>query len=155
MTNFTFRGSTPQDWEPVKNLLLRCALPFDGARDHFASFLLACDDGRLIACGGLEYHEDVALLRSVAVESSHRGLGLGKSLIAELLAAAASRRIGSIVLLTTTAEDFFPRMGFSTVPRSSLPKAVMASEEFKGACPDTATAMLLRLRIGPNGTLLL
>lgn len=139
------RGAAPEDWEAVKTLLIRCALPVDGARDHFSSFLLGYNNANLVACGGLEYYGDVALLRSIAVESSHRGRGLGKSLVADLLVAAANRRIGSVVLLTTTAEDFFPRMGFSTVPRSSLPKAVTASEEFKSACPDTATAMMLRL----------
>jgi amino-acid N-acetyltransferase len=98
-----------------------------------------------VACGGLEYYGNAALLRSVAVESGHRGRGLGQSLVTGLLAAAANRCIGSVVLLTTTAEDFFPRMGFRAVPRSSLPAAVMASAEFKGACPDSATAMMLRL----------
>lgn len=144
MTNM-IRGATPKDWEAVQALLIRCALPVDGARDHFSGFLLGYDNATLVACGGLEYYEDVALLRSVAVESNHRGRGVGKSLVAGLLAAAANRHIGSVVLLTTTAEDFFPRMGFRVVPRSSLPKAVTASEEFKGACPDTATAMMLRL----------
>ena len=145
MTDFTFRDSTPRDWEPVKDLLLRCALPVDGAKEHFAGFILAFDAAHLVACGGLEYYGNAALLRSVAVESSHRGRGLGQSLVTGLLAAAANRRIDSVVLLTTTAEDFFPRIGFRVVPRSSLPEAVMASAEFKGACPDSATAMVRRL----------
>jgi len=139
------RNAAPEDWEGVKALLIRCALPVDGARDHFANFLLACDDARLIACGGLKFYGEVALLRSVAVDPGHRGRGLGKSLVDALLATASSRRTGSIVLLTTTAADYFPRMGFTAVTRNSLPEGVMASEEFKGACPDTATAMLMKL----------
>lgn len=141
-------SAAPEDWDAVKDLLVRCALPPDGAKVHLAGFLLVHDGASLVACSGLEYYEDVALLRSVAVDSDHRGRGLGKSLVAELLASAAKRGIGTVILLTTTAVEFFQRMGFSIVPRSSLPQAVMASAEFRGACPDTATVMKMTLGAG-------
>jgi N-acetylglutamate synthase-like GNAT family acetyltransferase len=100
MAHFTIRDSTPRDWEPAKDLLLRCALPVDGAKEHFANFVLAFDAARLVACGGLEYYGETALLRSVAVESSHRGRGLGKSLVTGFLAAAAKRQIGRSAALS-------------------------------------------------------
>ena len=71
------------------------------------------------------------------------GRGIGKALVTALLARTAERKIGNVALLTTTAVDYFPRMGFTAVARDSLPEGVMASEDFKSACPDTATAMVL------------
>ena len=133
----------PQDWEAVQGLLVQSALPLDGARDHLQDFLLAFDEDGLVACAGLEYYEGAALLRSVAVRPGHRGRGIGKALVTALLARTAERKIGNVALLTTTAVDYFPRMGFTAVARDSLPEGVKASEEFKSACPDTATAMVL------------
>jgi N-acetylglutamate synthase-like GNAT family acetyltransferase len=47
----------------------------------------------------------------------------------------------AVYLLTTTAESYFPRFGFVTVPRAAVPEGVRTSIEFRSACPSTATAM--------------
>lgn len=62
-----------------------------------------------------------------------------------LLALAAERGVDSVSLLTTTAETFFPRFGFEAVPRDVLPRALQSSAEFRGACPDSAIAMIRRI----------
>jgi amino-acid N-acetyltransferase len=49
--------------------------------------------------------------------------------------------VREIYLLTTTAEHFFPRFGFARIPRADVAPTVRASEEFRGACPDSAIAM--------------
>jgi len=139
------RRATSRDWRPVKALLGQCDLPMEGAAEHLGNFLLAFDGERMIACAGLEYYGNAALLRSVAVQPGNRGRGVGKALVTQLLAMTAQRNIENVALLSTTAADYFPRMGFTAVARDSLPHGVMASAEFKGACPDTATAMMLRL----------
>jgi L-amino acid N-acyltransferase YncA len=52
----------------------------------------------------------------------------------------------SVVLLTTTAATFFLRFGFRPVDRSAAPEAIRSSAELSGACPSSATMMLLDLR---------
>lgn len=140
------RYATSEDWQDIRALLELCDLPVDGAADHLDNFLVAFDGERLVACAGLECYEEAALLRSVAVHPHYRGLGLARALVAELLSSAVRQNRDSVALLTTTAVDYFPRMGFTIVQRGELPAGVAASAEFKGACPDTATAMLWRRR---------
>jgi len=47
--------------------------------------------------------------------------------------------------LTTTAASFFKPFGFLALPWDRVNAQVKTSAEFQGACPDTATAMRLRL----------
>lgn len=140
-----FRLAGAQDWEQMRDLLLAAALPLDGARECLANFLLAVEGDRLVGCGALEFHADAALLRSLAVDVATRGYGVAGQLVERLLALAAERGVYSVSLLTTTAETFFPRFGFEAVPRDVLPRALQSSAEFRGACPDSAIAMIRRI----------
>ena len=126
----------------VLDLLERCALPVMGLADHVGTLLVA-DDGRLVVgSAGLELHGHSALLRSVAVDASARGQGLGQRLTLAALDLARSRGTRDVFLLTTTAETFFPRFGFEPVERPNVPDAVRQSVEFTSACP--ASAVVLR-----------
>ena len=49
--------------------------------------------------------------------------------------------IRDVYLLTTTAEHYFPRLGFACVDRECVPAAVRTSAEFTGACPASAVVM--------------
>jgi amino-acid N-acetyltransferase len=49
--------------------------------------------------------------------------------------------VREVYLLTTTAEHYFPRLGFACVDREAVPRAVQGSAEFTGACPATAVVM--------------
>ena len=104
-------------------------------------FVVAEEGGRLVGAIGLEVYGDVALLRSAVVQQGRRGTGLGQGLVARLLEHAAARGVREVYLLTTTAERYFPRFGFAPVPREAVAPALWASEEFRGACPDSAIAM--------------
>jgi len=44
-------------------------------------------------------------------------------------------------LLTTTAEEFFPKFGFERVERTDVPASVQTSIEFRSACPSSAIVM--------------
>ncbi|MBA2627099.1 MAG: GNAT family N-acetyltransferase, partial [Gemmatimonadales bacterium] len=83
------------------------------------------------------------LLRSVAVDPAWRGRGLARKLTAHAIDAARTLGIDDIYLLTTTAEDYFPRLGFEPIAREAVPAGVRESVEFKGACPASAAAMRL------------
>ena len=58
-----------------------------------------------------------------------------------LLHEARRRGIAQLFLLTTTAADYFPRFGFTRMPREQVPQALQASAEFNGACPTSAVFM--------------
>ena len=141
----TIRPAGPDDLPSIAALLSEARLPSAGVQHHLSGFLVAERGGRVIACAGLELHGEAALLRSVAVASRARGLGLGARLVAACLDRAREAAVASISLLTETADSFFLRFGFAPVARTELPRSLAASEELRGACPDSARAMMLEL----------
>ena len=137
----TVRPARNGDLNRVQDLLSRSGLPLDGVAEWLVRFLVAEHEGRMVAAAGLEVYEASALLRSVAVEPDWRGTGLGRRLIEELLSEAQGRGITDVYLLTTTAEHYFPRLGFDCITRADVPVCVQASCEFQGACPTSAVVM--------------
>jgi len=138
------RNATSADLPAVENLLSASDLPLDGVKDNFSNFKVAEDDGEIAGAIGLEEFGAVALLRSAVVSPEHRGSGVGRRLVEHLLEGAEVAGIEELYLLTTTADQYFPRFGFTRTTRSAVPDAVKASAEFQGACPDTAVVMTRR-----------
>lgn len=139
------REATSRDLVAVQSLLSANDLPIDGVKKNFSSFVVAEDNGQIAGAIGLEKFGPVALLRSAVVSSEHRGSGVGRRLVERILERASDDGIDELFLLTTTAEKYFPRFGFSSTARSAVPAAVKASAEFQGACPDTAVVMTRRV----------
>jgi len=139
------RAAGPEDAAAVRRLLTDAALPLDGVPADLAHFLVAERDGTVIGAIGLEPYGDAALLRSAVVAPDVRGTGLGERLVHALLDGARTSGARELVLLTTTAEEWFPRFGFARIDRAAAPAALHASEEFRGACPASAVVMSLRL----------
>lgn len=137
----TIRVAAPGDFAGVVGLLEAADLPTAGLKPSLPDFLVAEEGGRVVGTVGLEVYGDSALLRSAVVDAGRRGSGLGRDLVESLLDRAGVRGVREIYLLTTTAEHFFPRFGFARIPRGAVAPAVLASEEFRGACPDSAIAM--------------
>lgn len=133
--------ATATDLEPVRDLLGRCHLPLDGIDDHVGSMLVAREAGRVIGSAALELYGEGALLRSVAVDPSWQGRGLGHQLTEAALDLAKARGVRRVFLLTTTAEGFFPKHGFRILGRGDVPAAVQESVEFRSACPASAIVM--------------
>ena len=126
-------------------LVARNGLPPDGLADHAATAVVARVDGRVAGCAALEIYADGALLRSVAVDETARGAGVGQQLVRAALDLASRRGVPSVFLLTTTAAAFFPRFGFRPVSRADVPPGVRRSVEFESACPASAIVMTLDL----------
>lgn len=139
------RQARTEDLPRVLELLRQAGLPLEGVEQHLPNFLLEFDGQTLVGCAGLEVWGQAGLLRSVAVHPNYRSRGIAGRLVQAVLEQARQRGLASLSLLTTTAEDYFPRFGFVRVERSELPAALHASEEFRGACPDTAAALHLTL----------
>ncbi|MEZ4416525.1 MAG: arsenic resistance N-acetyltransferase ArsN2 [Gemmatimonadota bacterium] len=133
------------DRAAVEGLLTGASLPLSGLDTAWRNALVAHSDADgPIACAAVERHGTAALLRSVVTAPSWRGVGLGEELCWRVIARAFGSGATSVHLLTTTAERFFARMGFHTVDRATLPAALGASEELRGACPASAIAMTFR-----------
>lgn len=140
-TSALIRGATMADLPAVERLLTENKLPLDGVREVLHSFLVAESGGALVGVAGLEVCCEHALLRSVAVVPAWRSKGLGRELVTRIIADAESRGIKALYLLTTTAERYFPSFGFERITRDEVPADVQITDEFRGACPASATVM--------------
>jgi amino-acid N-acetyltransferase len=139
------RQATHNDLLAVEDLLAASDLPLDGVEENFSAFVVAEENGVIAGAIGLEKFGSVALLRSVVVAPEHRASGIGGRLVEHLIEMAGEDGVEEIYLLTTTAEKYFPRFGFTRTTRSVVPDAVKSSAEFQGACPDTAVVMTRRI----------
>ncbi|ONC62724.1 arsenic resistance N-acetyltransferase ArsN2 [Burkholderia pseudomallei] len=136
------RSAAVIDLASIEALLRASDLPTAGVAEHVTNFIVAVDSESVIACGGLEFHDAFALMRSIAVAGDARGAGLGKAIVSSLLTECRRRAIQSVVLLTTTAELYFADQGFVRVTREDVPRPLLASAQFQGVCPGSATTML-------------
>jgi len=139
--------ATPSDLPDIVSLLKAAALPVAGIERHVETALVARDARQLLGCAAVEVYGQAGLLRSVAVDPEHRGEGWGERLTTAALELARKRGVRDIYLLTTTASHFFPRFGFTAIPRAELDPALEQSEELRGACPASALAMHASLSI--------
>ena len=138
-------GAEQEDIADIKAILLANELPTAGVDDHWRTFVVARDGVRIIACGGAEAYKTVALLRSIAVLPQYRSHGLGRRIVRQLIDRLASRGIRDFFLLTTTAEDYFRKRGFTKVDRDEVNPQLLASREFQDACPSTAVCMRMQM----------
>jgi amino-acid N-acetyltransferase len=142
----TIRKAKVEELSKMLQLLERAELPGDGVAEHLSNFLVAEDENDLVGTAGLEVYERVGLLRSLAVNPGIRGKGLGARLVESILALAREQDLETVYLLTTTADTYFPKFGFEKISRDELDPRLSASEELRGACPQTAICMKLSLR---------
>jgi amino-acid N-acetyltransferase len=140
------RFATEQDWPAIERLLNESALPIDGAHDHLHGFVVIEQGGAIVGCGALERYGSQALLRSIVVAPRLRGTRMGERIVRDLLETARAQNIETVVLLTTTAADWFPRFGFRPITRQAVPPELTQSLEFRGACPETAIVMSVNMR---------
>ena len=129
------------DLDAIERLLAASGLPVDGARDAFATGVVARERGEVVGAAAIEPYGQDGLLRSVVVESALRGAGIGGTLVASSENLARELGIDELYLLTETAETWFERRGYSAIERDVVPESVRGSIEFTTACSTTAVAM--------------
>ena len=93
---------------------------YEGLRD----FYVADKSGRIVGCCALHINwENLAEVRSLAVQKDQQGRGIGKALVLACL--EESRRLGiSRVYALTYQVGFFEGLGFRRVAKESLPQKV-------------------------------
>ena len=140
-------SANDSDLPAVLRLLADHQLPLDGVDAHVATMLVARDGDCVVGAAAIEVYSDGGLLRSVVVDRAYQGQGGGQLLIAAALDLARARGLDTVFLLTTTAEAYFPRFGFESIPRADVPATIQTSLEFQSACP--ASAAVMRKRLNP------
>jgi len=134
--------STLSDLPDVLALLEEVELPTEGVAEHFADFLIARADERVVGCVGLEKYGSYGLLRSLAVAPNFQGQGLGRQLVAQLLSYAQANTVHTIILLTTTAANFFALyFDFEITERSHFNEVFQQSPEW--TLPRCASAVCM------------
>ena len=146
---FTIEKASPGCLDDVLEILSRVNLPQDGVKEHFGGFLIArSGGGKILGCAGLERHGEIGLLRSAAVLPEYQGQWVGNKLVRELLKRAASEGITEIVLLTTTAKEYFQdKFGFKEARRSGYEKRLADSPEWNLPRCSSAVFMTLKLKM--------
>lgn len=127
----------------VLDLLSNAELPIEDLTDEkMKNFIIAKGkDDIVIGVVGVEMYKESGLLRSLTVLPSHRGNGLGCRLTREIESFARSKGIKTLYLLTMTAADFFPKIGYKLTPKDMVPESIMKTEEFKNICPVSAVCL--------------
>ena len=146
--NITITDASSDDLRDILDLLSQVQLPHDGVAETLTGFLVARDESsRLIATIGLEHHGDTALLRSAAVAPEYQGCGIGSQLTEKLLERATGEGVERVVLLTTTASEFFARrFGFCEASRTVFDNELAGSSEWNLPRCSSAVCMSLDLR---------
>lgn len=137
------RAAGANDLADIQELVRQANLPHeDISAQRMPQFVVARgNDDELLAAGGIEIHGDDALLRSVVVSDRTRGSGLGRIVVSALESRARAAGINAIYLLTTTAGDYFPRLGYEPFPRGSVPSGIAESTQFMSLCPASAVCL--------------
>jgi len=157
-TGLRFRRSFADDSPAVFTLLSDAGLPLAGVEECLSHCVVAVRGETIVGCAALELPIRVTapasvplkshafLLRSVALAPAERRTGAGRLLVGRAIDLARREGASLVVLLTTSSEPFFARLGFRRITRDEVPAALLDSAEFNGACPDTAAIMALPLR---------
>ena len=107
-----FRPARAEDYPAIRALLAEEGLPSeDVVAEQAGRFHIALRDGKLLGCVGLELYESDALLRSVAVAKNARHGELGRALVGIAEWDAMALGVGRLFLLTTSAANYFSRLG--------------------------------------------
>jgi amino-acid N-acetyltransferase len=86
---------------------------------------VVCDSDDKV-CGVCALHimwEDLAEIRSLAVDQDHQKKGIGKKLIRQCLKEARTLGVKKVFALTYSP-DFFKKLGFEDADKSSLPQKI-------------------------------
>lgn len=91
---------------------------------HLRDFVVGEVEGRIVGvCALWLYWEDLAEVRSLAVDDGYAGRGLGTALVNACLAEAAELGIRRVFALTYRP-GFFERLGFRTLDKRELPQKI-------------------------------
>ena len=98
-----------------------------------------------VGFGGLEPCGDDALLRSLVTLPPVRGRGIGSAIVTALEFEAGLVGCRRLWAITTTATEFFTRLGYARCDRAAVPRVIAATTEFSTLCPASADVLMKRV----------
>lgn len=107
----------------------------DPGRTFFAYRTLS---GKVVGFGGYEIFGTDVLIRSVVILPIGRRQGLGRNVVPLLLHRAFAQGARRAWLLTTSAAEFFTKIGFKPVERDAAPPSILATRQATSLCPSDA-----------------
>lgn len=91
---------------------------------NIGNFLVAESDDKVIgSITHYDYGKNLKEVRSLAVDKSFHGKGIGKALLTELISRVRSENNAKIFTLTYRP-DFFAKNGFVAVPKDDFPEKI-------------------------------
>lgn len=126
-----FRDAKMEDVPSIQRLIngyassgLMLAKPLISIYENLREYVVAEEDGKVIGVGGLHIlWQDLAEVRSVAVDSNYIGKGVGRQILQKLEEEARYLGLPKIFALTLQTE-FFLKQGFQKIEHNSLPQKV-------------------------------
>ncbi len=93
----------------------------DEVATNIRSYILAFKDDKLLGYAALHIHSPtLSEIRSLIVDSSARGLGIGKKIVEYCKKEAKELGVEEILVLTYIA-DFFKKLGFEEIEKEAIP----------------------------------
>ena len=100
--------------------------------ENLQSFIVVEAAGGVVGCCALQViWSDLAEIKSLAVDETNKGTGIGKMLVTAAIEQAGRLGISRVFALTLEP-DFFGRLGFDVVEKEELPMKVWSD---CAACP--------------------
>lgn len=121
-------------------LLKKSNLPTEDISE-LTKLFVATNNNEVVGTVGIEFYNDVALLRSLAVKDAYRSKGIGRQLVNHIETFAKLNGAKELVLLTTTAADYFSKRAYQNIERNNVPEEIKKSSEFSLTCPSSAIIM--------------
>lgn len=144
-SKYTILPAQATDASSVTNLLVASKLPTEDLPNGLPHFFVVKKDEQLIGAAGVEIHGFYALLRSVAVAADFQGQGIAQELTKKALKEAVKQDVSEVYLITTTADHYFEKQGFTRVERNDVPLEIAQTEQFSNICPSSAIVMKKQL----------
>jgi amino-acid N-acetyltransferase len=122
---------------------------YEDVQEFWVAYPAPAPGGEVIGCGALHViWEDLAEIRTIAVDAVHRGRGAGHLLVSALLDAARDLGVSRVFVLTFAVE-FFRRHGFEEITGDAATTPEVYAELLRSY--DEGVAEFLDLdRVKPN-----
>jgi N-acetylglutamate synthase-like GNAT family acetyltransferase len=113
--NVTFRSATVADVPRMAELIAGAHLPPLFIEEYLDGFVVVERESVVVACGGVEMYGNCGVVRSVLVDETARGLGLGGQIAGRLISNARRDGARDLYLFTAGALPFWQHYGFVEV----------------------------------------
>lgn len=147
------RHATIKDIQSIYKLLqffgnkgAMIARPLSALYDHVRDFVVYVDpeSGKVVGCCALQFcWEDLAEIRSLAVEEAFQGTGVGRMLVESMVAEAKHYGVRELFTLTYQT-GFFAKLGFKKIERTQLPLKIWSDCVHCVKFPDCDETAMMR-----------